>query len=289
MNGVAVNREAFVKKMRGKLLKSFVTLLIIALGILMMTPFLFMLSTSLRPSAEAYQLPPSLIPSKFYLENYIQLFQANLPFGQMFLNSAFVVLTVIVGQLIVCSMGAYAFAKLSFPCKNILFLLFLLSMMIPSQATVIPIYIMMSQVKLIDSLWSLIFPALFNSFGIFMLRQFFMNMPSAIDEAAKIDGAGYWQVFWRIDLPQAITPLASLTILTFNNVWNDYFNPLIFINSWENMTVPLGVAAMKGYMGSGNRSVIMAGVSVAIIPILLIFLVGQKYIVEGLTSGSVKE
>lgn len=268
--------------------KGIVTATILFFGVLMMTPFLFMFSTSMRHSAEAYKLPPSLIPESFFLGNYVELLQSSIPFGQMFINSMVVAVAVILGQLIVCSMGAYAFAKLDFPGKSPLFLCFLLSMMIPAQATIIPIYIMISKLRLVNTLPALILPALFNSFGTFLLRQFFMTMPKAIDEAAKIDGAGYWTTFWRIVLPQAVTPLASLTILTFNNVWNDYFNPLIFINSWEKMTIPLGIAALKGYMGAGNRAVIMAGVSLAVVPVLLIFLFCQKFIVEGLTSGSVK-
>lgn len=222
------------------------------------------------------------------VENYLSLFHSDLPFAGMFLNSVIVTFVTIVIQIVVCTMAAYAFAKIEFKGRNFWFLAFLMSMMIPVQATIIPVYVIMSKIHLINTLSSIVLISAFNAFGIFLLRQSIASVPNAVIEAAKIDGAGHFRICWQITMPMVKSTIATLIVLNFNSIWNDYFVPYVFISKWEKMTVPLGVAAMKGYMGSGNKSVVLAGVTVAILPILLIFLVGQKYIVEGLTASSVK-
>lgn len=254
----------------------------------MFIPFLYMFSSSMRTPAEAFKLPPAIVPERFMIENYISLFQSDLPFAKMFLNSSIVTIVTIGVQIVICSMAAYAFSKIDFVGKNFWFLAFLMSMMVPVQATIIPVYIIMSKIHLINKLSSVILISVFNAFGIFLLRQSIASVPNAVIEAAKIDGAGHFRICWQITIPMVKSTIATLVILNFNAIWNDYFVPYIFISKWEKMTVPLGVAAMKGYMGSGNKSVVLAGVTVAILPILLIFLAGQKYIVEGLTASSVK-
>lgn len=265
-----------------------ISTMVIIGGIVVFIPFLYMFSSSMRTPAEAFKLPPAILPERFMVENYLSLFHSDLPFAGMFLNSVIVTFVTIVIQIVVCTMAAYAFAKIEFKGRNFWFLAFLMSMMIPVQATIIPVYVIMSKIHLINTLSSIVLISAFNAFGIFLLRQSIASVPNAVIEAAKIDGAGHFRICWQITMPMVKSTIATLIVLNFNSIWNDYFVPYVFISKWEKMTVPLGVAAMKGYMGSGNKSVVLAGVTVAILPILLIFLVGQKYIVEGLTASSVK-
>jgi multiple sugar transport system permease protein len=273
---------------RKKVLNLFVSAVVLMVGVFMFVPFLYMFSSSMRTPAEAFKLPPAILPERFMYENYISLFTSDIPFLRMFLNSTLVTSITIGGQIFICTMAAYAIAKINFRGANVWFVSFLLAMMIPIQAIIIPIYIMLAKVNLVNTLSSLIIPSLFNAFGIFILKQSIASVPNAIVEAAKIDGAGHFRICWKIIVPVIKSSLVTMVILNFNTVWNDYFMPYVFVSKWEKMTVPLGVAAMKGYMGSGNKSVVLAGVSVAIMPILVIFLIAQKHIVEGLTSSSVK-
>ncbi len=274
-------------KMKRKLSDFILSLLVLLAGIIVFIPFMYMFSSSMRTPAEAFKLPPAILPERFMIENYIQLFKSDLPFAKMFLNSTIVTGITIVIQIVVCSMASYAFAKIRFAGRNFWFMAFLMSMMIPVQATIIPVY-MMSKLNLINTLSSIILISAFNAFGIFLMRQSIASVPDAIVEAAKIDGAGHFRTCWQIVIPMVKSTIVTLIILNFNSIWNDYFIPYVFVSKWEKMTVPLGVAAMKGYMGSGNKSVVLAGVTVALLPILIVFLIGQKYIVEGLTASSVK-
>ena len=275
-------------KLKKKISNFIISLLVLLGGIVVFIPFMYMFSSSMRTPAEAFKLPPAILPERFMIENYIQLFRSDLPFAGMFLNSAIVTGVTITAQIIICSMAAYAFAKIKFAGSNFWFMAFLMSMMIPVQATIIPVYIMMSKLNLINTLSSVILISVFNAFGIFLMRQSIASVPDAIIEAAKIDGAGHFRTCWQIVIPMVKSTIVTLIILNFNSIWNDYIIPYVFVSKWEKMTVPLGVAAMKGYMGSGNKSVVLAGVTVALLPILVVFLIGQKYIVEGLTSSSVK-
>ena len=160
--------------------------------------------------------------------------------------------------------------------------------MVPLQVTIIPVFLLMSKLTLVDNHLSLILPGLTSAFGVFLLRQFFMAMPQELFDAAKIDGAGPWRSFWNMAMPQAGPAIAALTIITFNQSWNDYFTPLIFINTWENMTLPLGIAALRGRLESGNPSVVMAAVALAVLPVLILFLFAQRYFIEGVTMSGIK-
>jgi multiple sugar transport system permease protein len=263
--------------------------LLLTIGaILMLMPLLWMFSTSLRPSADSYKLPPQWLPTDFRVENYTAVFASNVPFEALFLNSIKVTLAVTFGQLFTCSLAGYAFARLRFPGRNVLFILLLASLMVPAQVTVIPIFLIMRSLQLIDNHLSIILPGLVNAFGVFLMRQYFMTLPQDLIDAAKIDGAGPWRIFLRVALPLAGPSLAALGIITFNATWNSYFYPLIFLNSWQNMTLPQGIALLVGYMQAGNPSVVMAAVTMAIIPVLVVFLIAQRWIVEALTQTGLK-
>jgi multiple sugar transport system permease protein len=261
---------------------------ILLCAFVMMVPFFWMISTSLRQPSESYALPPSLFPTKFHYENYVTLFRSSVPILLLFVNSAKITIIVVFVQVVTCSMAGYAFARLRFPGRDLLFGLLMLSLMIPIQVTIIPLYVAFSKVGLADNHGAVILLSLVNAFGVFLLRQFFLTLPKELEDAGKIDGAGSWKVFFRIALPQAGPSLSALVILSFNTTWNNYFIPLVFLSSWEKMTLPLGVAALRGFMGSGNLAVQMAAVTVAIVPVLLVFLFAQRYIVEGLTTTGIK-
>src|SRR5262245_10804475 len=235
--GTTARRRTFSA---GKLLDLAAILVLGAGAIFMILPFLWMFSTSLRPSAESYKLPPAWLPTEWHFENYATVFNSSVPIVAFALNSIKVTFLVTVGQLITCSMAGFAFARLRFPGRNLLFILLLASLMVPGQVTIIPIFIIMRRLGLVDSHWALILPGLTSAFGVFLLRQFFLTMPQDLLDAARIDGAEPWTMFMRVALPLAGPSLAALTIITFNGTWNSYFAPLIFINSWDKMTLPLG-------------------------------------------------
>jgi multiple sugar transport system permease protein len=264
-------------------------ILVLGFGaIMMILPFLLMFSTSLRPAAESYKLPPAWLPTEWHFENYAAVFGSSVPIVAFALNSIKITLLVTIGQLITCSMAGFAFARLRFPGRNLLFILLLASLMVPGQVTIIPIFIIMRRLGLVDNHWAIILPGLTSAFGVFLLRQFFLTLPQDLLDAAKMDGAGPWTSFVKIALPLAGPSLAALTIITFNGTWNNFFFPFIFINTWEKMTLPLGITALRGYMSSGNASVVMAAVALAIAPVLIIFLLAQRWFIAGVTRTGLK-
>lgn len=263
--------------------------LILGIGaIFMALPFLWMFSTSLRPVGESFTLPPAWLPTEWHVENYAAVFDSSVPFLAFAYNSLKVTFFVTLGQLISCSMAGFAFARLRFPGRDLLFILLLASLMVPGQVTIIPVFIIMRSLGLVDSHWALILPGLTSAFGVFLLRQYFLTLPQDLLDAARIDGAGPWTMFLRVALPLAGPSLAALTIITFNGTWNSYFGPLIFINSWDKMTLPLGITALRGYMSSGSPSVVMAAVTLTIAPVLLVFMLAQRWFIAGITQSGLK-
>ncbi len=257
-------------------------------ALLVLLPLLWMFSTSLRPLADSYKLPPQWLPTDWRWENYLAPFESNVPFELFFLNSLKIAALTTLGQLISCSMAGYAFARLRFPGRDLLFMFLLASLMVPGQVTIIPIYLMMAELKLVNTHASLILPGLISIFGVFLMRQFFKQMPQELFDAARVDGAGHLRSFLQIALPLAGPGLATLGIITFNASWNGYFAALIFLTSWEKMTLPQGIALLTGYMNSGNPSVVMAAVGLAILPVLIVFLIAQRWIIEALTRSGLK-
>ena len=264
-----------IKKTSSKVVGLILSFLVLTVGFVVFMPFLFMFAQSMRLPSDAYRLPPDWFPTTLDWTNYKTLFTSDLPMLNMLGNSALVTFSIIILRLIVAVLAAYAIAKIRYRGSNTVMVGFLASMMLPIQATIIP-------------RMSLIIIGIFDSFCIFMLKQSMATIPDSIVESAKIDGAGHMRICWQIVVPMIKSSLATMVILIFNGTWNDYFLPYIFISSWDKMTLPLGINALKGYMGSGNQSVILAAVSFAVTPILIIFLFGQRYIVEGLTASAVK-
>jgi multiple sugar transport system permease protein len=264
------------------------TTLVIAAGFPMLAPFAWMFTTSLKTGAHAFELPPSWLPTEWHFQNFLTLFQSNVPFATFLWNSLEIAVLVTAAQLLTCSMAGYAFAHLRFRGRNSLFLLLLTSLMMPVQVTIVPLFLMMSAVNLVDTKWAVILPLATNAFGIFLMRQFFLTIPRELIEAARIDGANQFTIFWRVALPLAKPALAALAIITFTNTWNSYFLPLVFLNSWERMTLPLGMFALSNVYGSGNVSVIMAAVGLAICPVLILFLTAQRHIISGMVGSALK-
>jgi multiple sugar transport system permease protein len=263
------------------------TVLLTATGFLMIFPFLWIFATSLRPAMDSFKLPPAIVPTVFRWENYAYVFDA-VPFFNFFLNSFEIAILITIGQLITCATAAYAFARLQFPGRTVLFIVLLSGLMIPSQVTIIPLFITIKNLGWMDTHAALIVPALVNPFGIFLLRQFMMTIPKELEEAARVDGASRFRIFWNIVLPIAAPAAAVVAVFTFIGSWNNFFGPLLFLNTYEKMTLPIGLTILQGYMGNGNTSAILAGVMMSIVPVLIFYIFSQKYLIEGTTLGSVK-
>ena len=263
-------------------------LFLIVVAILALAPLLWVVSTSLRTPVQSFTLPPQWIPVDMDFSNYAQVF-VRIPFWQQIGNSFIVTLSVVAGQLITASLAGYAFARLRFPGRNVLFWIVLATMMIPYQAIIIPVFVLISRgLGLADTLGSLILPALPTAFGVFLLRQYFMQIPPDFEEAAMMEGANQWQIFTRIYFPLASPGMAILAVLTFNAKWNDYFTPLIFMNTPERFPITLGIVDLRGYMGTGSISIVLAGIVLSTIPVIIIYIFGQRYLLEGLMVGGVK-
>jgi multiple sugar transport system permease protein len=265
---------------------SLVGMILLILGaIFAFGPLLWTLSTSLRTPAEAFTNPPQWIPTDWDLGNYAAVFQ-QIPIGQFFVNSVVVTVLIVVGQTITCTLSGYAFAMISFPGKNTIFGVFLATMMVPLQTIIIPVFIIVRMLGLSDSLSALIIPALGSAFGTFLMRQYFMQMPRELGEAARIDGATQFGVFWHVYARMASPAVATLAILNFSGFWAEFYRPLIFLNSQSNFTLPLGLVGLQGNLGTGSISVVLAGVILAMVPSVILFVFAQRYFIEGVTAGS---
>jgi multiple sugar transport system permease protein len=257
-------------------------------AVVMIMPFAWMLLASVKDLGQIYQVPPNWIPDPFVFQNYANAWTA-VPFDTGYINSAIVTVSVVVANLLTCSMAAYAFARIEFPFRHVLFILFLATLMVPEQVTIIPLYIIIKNLGLIDTLLSLIIPyALFNAFGVFLLRQFIKGLPIDLEEAAIVDGANRWTIYWRIIMPLIRPALAAFGIFTFLFQWNNFFRPLIFLNSIENYTVPLAINFFRGQYAT-DFALLMAGSAISIIPVLIVYIIGQRHIIEGIATTGLKQ
>lgn len=253
----------------------------------MMFPLLWMLSTSFKTENEVFDYPMKWITGSFSFKNYVAVLTGKYNFVLYFLNSIKVTICVVVLQLVICSMGAYAFAKMKFRFREALFALFLATMMIPDQVTLVPRFLIINSVKLYDTHLGLILPMAFSVYGVFLLRQNMISIPDSIVEAAYIDGAGHWRIFSRIIIPMSKSALATLAIMRFVWTWNDYQNALVFLRSKKLFTLQLGMSQFADQAGT-KYALLMAASVLAILPMFLIFCIGQKSIIEGMASGAVK-
>ncbi|MFC6081265.1 carbohydrate ABC transporter permease [Sphaerisporangium aureirubrum] len=273
----------------GHLLTRALTFLILAVAALAITaPFLWIFRGAFSGSdAELYRLPPSLDLGNLTVRNF-GLVTEQVPYYRFFLNSIIVSTVITVAQLITCSTAGYAFARLRFRGKDALFAVVIGSLMIPIQVTIVPLFLVMSKIGLTNTLWALILPGIFSAFGIFLLRQHFMTLPRELEEAARIDGAGQLHTFARIILPLSGPSLATLGILCFTYWWNDLLLPLVMISDTERQTLPVGLVLLAGRFSTGSLGTIAAGIAMAIVPVLIVFVAAQRYIVQSIASSGLK-
>lgn len=255
-------------------------------ALVMLVPFLWMISTSLKTSQFVLTMPPSFVPRPLTLESYARLVEL-FPILRMLFNSFIVAAVTTAGQLVVSSMAAYAFARMQFRGRDVLFLLFLGTLMIPFQVTIIPLFIVMRYLGWINSYAGLIVPGVFTTFGTFLLRQFFLTLPRDLEEAAFLDGASHFTIYRRIILPLARPALATLGVFAFMGSWNAFLWPLFIVRDLELMTLPIGLAALHGrYLTEWN--LVMAGSVITVIPMLIVYMVAQKYFVRGVVTSGLK-
>ncbi len=258
-------------------------------AIAMLLPFAWTFSTSLRPVSEAYRLPPSFLPDQLDLSSYARLRDGPIPFLPMYWNSFLVATVTTVSVILTSAMAAFAFSRLRFPASNVLFATMLVGLMVPPALVLIPLFFGLAALGLIDTLWSLILPALANPLAVLMMREFMRSQPREYEESAFIDGASYWTIFRRISLPQMGPPIAALSIIVFTTSWNNFLLPLVFVRSFEVMTLPVGILSLFGSYGAEELSVILAAVALSILPLLVVFLIAQRFIVESIASTGVKK
>lgn len=262
-------------------------IVLVIVGILMVSPLVWLISTSLTDAAHAFALPPTWIPVPFSLDNFAQVF-GLIPFGRMFLNSLIVATLATAGSLFTSVLAAYAFSRLTFRGSQTIFVGILSALMVPVQLTIIPVFILMRTLHLVDTLTALWLPAFINVFAIFFLRQYFNTIPRELDEAARIDGAGHLWILFRMLVPLSGPAISALVILNFQAAWNDYFGPLIFISSPQNMTLPLGLVTLQAGQGGGPAVVVFAAVTMVVIPVLVLFLVFQRSFVASIASSGIR-
>jgi multiple sugar transport system permease protein len=259
---------------------------LIGVGISMLAPFLWMLSTSVKaPDAEMFTLGQWL-PEKFHWSNY-RTVMVETNFARALFNSFLVTICVTVGQVFTSSLAAYAFARLDFKGRDKLFLGYLATMMIPAAVTTIPVFILMRYLRWVNTYWALIIPGMFSAYGTFMLRQFFMTIPKELEDAAIIDGCGTFGVYWHVVLPLSKPALATLSILTFMGSWRSFMWPLVITHTKNMFTLPVALAQFQQMYGV-QWTLMMAGSVIMIIPMLVVFIFGQRFFVEGIQLGALK-
>ncbi|WP_182114305.1 MULTISPECIES: carbohydrate ABC transporter permease [unclassified Actinotalea] len=265
-------------------------LLLIALGFVMLYPLLWMLSSSLKPTELIFR-EPGLIPSQLDPANYTDGWTALLhPFSHYLMNSFIIVMGSVAGNLISCSLAAYAFARLNFKGRKIWFAIMLMSIMLPIHVVIVPQYILFSELEWINTFLPLIVPKLLatDAFFIFLMVQFFRGIPKELDEAARIDGAGHARIFFQVMLPLATPALATTAIFTFIWTWNDFFSQLIFLTNPDMYTVPVALRTFVDSTGESSWGPLFAMSIVSLIPVFLVFLFGQKYLVKGIATTGIK-
>lgn len=262
-------------------------MILLAGAALMIIPFIWMLSTSFKAPGQTFVYPPEWIPNPFVWENYPNMWTA-LPFNWFFLNSLKISTLNTLGQLLTCSMAAFAFGVIKFRGRDTLFLILLATLMIPYQVTLIPNFILFSKIGWVGTHLPLWIPAFWGgAFGTFLLRQFYLTIPLDLAESARIDGANIFQIFRHIYLPLSKAAMATLAIFTFMWTWNDLLNPLIYVSELDQLTLTVGLSLFRNQYG-GKWTLMMAGAVVSILPILLIFFFAQKYFIQGIAMSGIK-
>lgn len=273
-----------MKDSKNTLILKYIALIIIS--ILFLFPLVWIVLTSLKGETEI-RVSNAILPEKWMWKNYIDAWNSS-NFGRQFINSLIMSLSVTAGQILTAALAGYAFARLQFKGKKIIFFAVLSTLVIPYQLLVLPIYVSFAKIGWINTYQALIVPSLANAFGIYLFRQHFMTIPISIEEAAKIDGASRWQILWKIIMPISKTPAITLFLLTFIAEWNDLFKPLIFTNDESMRTVQLGLTTFQETF-STNYTLLCAAVVFVTMPMLILFFIGQKQFIAGIAGSGGKE
>jgi multiple sugar transport system permease protein len=267
-------------------LKAILYGILIAGGVLTAAPLVWMVSASLMPTGEASLFPPSFFPSAITFGHYETLF-TRLNLARYLFNSVVVSVGVTVISLFVNSLAGYAFAKYRFSGRDKLFTFLLASMVIPAQITMLPLFLMLNKLGLVNTYWGILIPGLASIFGIFLIRQYALSLPDSLIEAARMDGAGDFEIYWRVVVPLFRPVLVTLGLFTFMGTWNDFLWPLIVMTDDSMYTLPVAIANLMGEH-TPDTELMMAGSVLTVLPVLLIFLGVQKYYIQGITAGSIK-
>lgn len=259
---------------------------LVLLVFLTLMPFLWAFSTSFKTSDAIYRWPPEWLPRRLTLEHYRAIFD-SLAFGRLFFNSVLVSVSVTAASLIFNAMGGYVFAKFDFPAKRALFLMFMLTLMLPGQVTLIPVFLLLKALGLLNTYLALILPGAMSVFGVFLMRQYIGTIPDGFAESARIDGCGELRIFWSIILPLARPALGVLAILTFTSAWSDFLLPLVVMQKQSMYTLPVGLANLSG-QHSADWGILMAGATITILPIAILFLMLHKWIIHNVAAGGLK-
>jgi multiple sugar transport system permease protein len=264
-------------------------LVLVAIGsVIFILPFVWMVSTSFKSSDQVYLFPPVWIPDQFRWNNYTDAW-GRLAFPNFYKNTLIIVVLNLIGTLLSSSLAAYGFARLRFRGRTIFFLLVLSTMMLPGQVTMIPTYYLFSKLGWVNSLKPLIIPVFFGSpFNIFLLRQYFMTISTELDDAARIDGCGFFDIYWRIIIPLSKPALGVVAIFQFTYDWNDFFNPLIYVNSPKYFPIALGLRMFESTLVRVPIQQVMAMTLLSIIPVLVVFVVAQRRFIQGIVITGVK-
>lgn len=257
-------------------------------ALLFLTPFLWMLSSSLKNNVDIFDLPLTWIPDPLVWENYINVWFGERSMVRYFGNSTIVVVATIIGQLAVVTLAGYAFGQLRFKGQNVLFVAFLATSMVPGQLLLVPRFMFFQEIGLYDTLWALILPGLASVFSTFLLRQHFASAPRELGEAARLDGASEWSIFFRIYLPLARPMLAALAILIFDATWNDYESALIMITDESKYTIPLGLTRFMSEDGTVSLGPALAGSVSSLLPILIVFLIFQRHFMSSMSRAGLR-
>jgi multiple sugar transport system permease protein len=261
-------------------------LLLVVLAVVMVVPFAWEVLTALKSLTEATRVPPTILPEHWEWSNFVTVFR-ELPMVDMFTNSVLLTLGRTAGQVLFCSAAAYAFARLEFPGRGLIFAVVLAMLMIPSQLFIIPQYQIMQHLGWLNTVQALFVPGMFSAFGTFLLRQFFLSLPREIEEAARLDGANPFQIYWRIALPLARPGLIALAVLTALWSWNDLLWPLVVNSSPTQQPLSAGLALLAGQEVTG-LPVLMAGALLASLPMIALFILLQRHFIEGIAVGGSK-
>ena len=259
---------------------------LIATSVVMVVPFLWMITTSLKGQQEIYIYPPTFFPSELHWENFTHVLE-TVPFGKFYLNSLLVTGIITISQVITSALAAYVFARVEFPGRNAIFYLYLATLIVPTQVTMLPLFLVISDLGWMDTYQGLTVPFLANAFAVFFLRQFFATLPRELEDAAQIDGAGRMRILWQIILPLVRPALATITLFIFLSHWDDYIWPLIVTNTTEMRTLPIGLRFFIEESGA-QLNYMMAGALMAVGPVIALFFVVQKQFIEGIALSGTK-